>query len=72
MLQYVLLPALALADKPYQLRVIANHAPEMMAVLTSSPLAAPSVRCVLYSHARVLPPQLNMRARPEDSGCQSS
>ena len=47
MLQYVLLPALALADKPYQLRVIAAHAPEMMAVLTSSPLAAPGVKCVL-------------------------
>lgn len=47
MLQYVLLPALTLADKPYQLRTIAAHAPEMMAVLMSSPLAAPGVKCVL-------------------------
>ena len=48
MLQYVLLPALALADVPYQLRVIAAHAPELMAVLTSSPLAAPGVGCMPY------------------------
>lgn len=52
MLQYVLLPALALADEPYQLRVIAAHAPEMMAVLTSSPVAAPGVRCVLCHSCR--------------------
>ncbi len=46
MLHYVLLPALALADEPYQLRMILAHAPELMAVLTSSPLSAPGVKCV--------------------------
>ncbi|KAK9826371.1 hypothetical protein WJX81_003941, partial [Elliptochloris bilobata] len=44
MLQCVLLPALALANAPYQRRTLAARAPELLAVLIASPLAVPGLQ----------------------------
>ena len=45
MLQYVLLPALALADKPYQLKRFKAGVPELLALLAAPPAATPGLEC---------------------------
>lgn len=45
MLQYVLLPALALADKPYQLKRFKAGVPELLALLAAPPATTPGLEC---------------------------
>lgn len=45
MLHFVLLPALALSDKAYQLRIFGSRAQELLALLAALPAAAPGVEC---------------------------